>query len=57
MLTGAVAHFRDDQWPVGTLPLGLTLGLGRDALGLSHLTLDLLTTVRTHISDHPPFPC
>jgi hypothetical protein len=30
--------YRESQWPEGSLPTGLTLGLGRDALGLSHLT-------------------
>jgi len=38
-------------------PLGTYIGLGRDALGLSHLTLVATITVRFHQLDQPPFPC
>jgi hypothetical protein len=38
-------------------PLGLTRGLGRDALGLSHLTCETTGTVNLHQLDQPPFPC
>jgi hypothetical protein len=36
---------------------GLTGCLGRDALGLSHLTYQTTGTVFLHRLDHPPFPC
>ena len=32
-------------------------GLGRDALGLSHLTYDASGTINLHQLDQPPFPC
>ena len=32
-------------------------GLGRDALGLSHLTWGTSGTVSLHLLDQPPFPC
>jgi len=49
--------YRESQRPCANAP-GLPLGQGRDALGLSHLTLRVApTTVRTHRLDHPPFPC
>jgi len=34
-----------------------TWGLGRDALGLSHLTYQTTRTVFMHQLDQPPFPC
>jgi hypothetical protein len=36
---------------------GLTGCLGRDALGLSHLTYQTTGTIFLHRLDHPPFPC
>jgi len=36
---------------------GLTGCLGRDALGLSHLTYETTGTIFLHRLDHPPFPC
>ncbi len=47
-LTKALALQANCQWPDGDSPPGLTLGLGRDALGLSHLTL-IDTVVRTTV--------
>jgi len=38
-------------------PRGQTWGLGRDALGLSHLTYDTSGTINLHQLDQPPFPC
>jgi hypothetical protein len=39
------------------LPRGLTWGLGRDALGLSHLTYETTGIITLHQLDQPPFPC
>src|SRR5580692_13029576 len=39
-----------------TVPPGQN-GLGRDALGLSHLTYDASGTINLHQLDQPPFPC
>jgi hypothetical protein len=36
---------------------GLTWGLGRDALGLSHLTYETTGIFTLHQLDQPPFPC
>ena len=36
---------------------GAYWGLGRDALGLSHLTYETTGTVILHRLDQPPFPC
>jgi len=47
-LTKALALQANCQWPDGDFPPGLPLGLGRDALGLSHLTL-IGTVVRTTV--------
>ena len=44
--------------PAEFAPLGLTgWGEGRDALGLSHLTLRTTWTINFHWLDQPPFPC
>jgi hypothetical protein len=36
---------------------GQPWGLGRDALGLSHLTYKTTGTFNLHQLDQPPFPC
>ncbi len=43
--------------PVVSRPPGQIWGLGRDALGLSHLTYRTTGTFFLHQLDQPPFPC
>ena len=43
--------------PCEAISLGQSRGLGRDALGLSHLTYQTTRTVFLHQLDQPPFPC
>jgi len=38
-------------------PPGQIWGLGRDALGLSHLTYEMFRRICLHLLDLPPFPC
>ena len=40
-----------------TFSAGATLGSGRDALGLSHLTYRTTGRFFLHLLDLPPFPC
>jgi len=42
---------------VNSFPLGQIRGLGRDALGLSHLTYETARRISLHLLDLPPFPC
>ena len=54
-----VAHCQDAvaSHAADFFPLGQAWGLGRDALGLSHLTLGTTGRIFLHLLDLPPFPC
>jgi hypothetical protein len=55
--TKAIALPRVPRVPAVDFTAGQPWGLGRDALGLSHLTYDTSGTINLHQLDQPPFPC